>query len=198
MGTQWCNSFDYCHKNNWCYLQSMNSENYRIPMSMSSVDYADYYECRNSKEHMNVNMNIDDTYYIVSEGTNRVFTNCTFSTEKVGDLSCYGGVPYSSENETFIPRNTTNITFHSNNETLKYAVQVISREQGKTYQDCFDECVSQSWCLMMLSMNDGAQTFCQLMDVDYPKFKAITETHMNGTIIENFTATEVKELSVNL
>jgi hypothetical protein len=106
----------------------MNSENYRVPKSISSVDYADYYECRNSKEYTHVNMSIDDTYYIVSEGTNKIFTNCTFGVEKLGDIQCHGGVSYSSDEEKFIPRNTTNITFYGNNETLKYAVEVISRD----------------------------------------------------------------------
>jgi hypothetical protein len=87
-------------------MQSMNSEDYRIPMSTNSVDYADYYECRNSKDHLNISLGIDDTFYIVSEGTNKVFTNCSFtSSAKSGDLSCYGGVPYSSDQEAFVPRN---------------------------------------------------------------------------------------------
>ena len=73
----------------------MNSENYRIPKTIHSVDYADYYECRNSKEYMNLTLGIDDVLYIVGEGRNKVFTNCTFSNGYVGDLSCTGGISYS-------------------------------------------------------------------------------------------------------
>lgn len=122
----------------------MNSEDYRIPRSIHSVDYADYYECRNSKEYKNLTMGIDDVLYIVGEGRNKVFTNCTFKNgiQSSGDLVCTGGAAYSREEENFIPLNTTNISFHVNNMTMKNAVQIISRDQGKTYQNCFDECVS--------------------------------------------------------
>lgn len=41
-------------------------------------------------------------------------------------------------------------------------------------------------------MKDGSQTFCQLMDVDFPQFRALAETHLDGVLAANFTATEIK------
>lgn len=175
-------------------MQSMNSENYRTPKSIHSVDYADYYECRNSKEYKNLNLGIDDVLFIVGEGRNKVFTNCTFSNGQVGDLQCTGGISYSQQDEKFIPKNQTNITFHYNNMTMKNVMQVFSREQGKSYQNCFDECASQDWCKLLISSADNVtgQTFCQLMDIDYDQFIALSETHLDGALIENFNLTEIK------
>lgn len=76
---------------------------------------------------------------------------------------------------------------------MKNAIKVIDLDQGKTYNDCFEECVTQDWCKMFLSLDDtSGASFCQLMDIDFVEFKALAAAHTDGFLVENFTATQIK------